>query len=449
MDKPIAYVDSDVESLTHVFNKLKLYYDLSIYDNPIKFINEVKGKSFSMIITKDDLKPLNGLELLHKANQIVPNTLKILLLQKGCSRKVKSKDFYTLQFTKFKNIGSRIIKKYIDSFYYPNVLMKEDNNEFPIIIGNHPLLMEQFKYARKIAPYMENVLITGETGTGKDLFARFIHWLSDRKSGPFHIVNCASINPTLFESEFFGHKKGAYTGAIESQEGHFTKAHNGMLVLDEISDIDIVSQAKLLRAIENQEFYPVGSRKVCKVNTRIVTVTNKNLRELVQKGKFRRDLFHRLNIFNLHLPSLKDRIDDVESLAKYFFLKFSNKYLFTQKVDIQEEIFPILKKYDYKGNIRELESIVYKVFALKNSINGKFTVKDFQDFITDIKNNGVKKDKDISLKNYLYQVQKRKVLEALVAYQFNISRTARHLGMSRQNLQHLIKKFNFKPDFDK
>ncbi len=296
-----------------------------------------------------------------------------------------------------------------------------------------------------MASFSENILITGETGTGKDLLAKYIHLESDRSKEPFHVVNCASIHPTLFEAEYFGHKKGAFTGAVDHSIGHFMRAHKGSLVLDEISEIDIISQAKLLRAIENQEFYPVGSQQLCKVDTRVIAVSNKNLEILVQEGRFRRDLYHRLNTFTVNLPSLRERSQDIEPLVRFFARQFMSKYQRNDDIKIDPNLYDFLESNHFPGNVRELESSVYMVLALKEPSRCNLAPQDFK-VREKINLLPGPVDNALSLQKLVLHTKQRKILDSLSSNGFNISRAATHLGISRQNLQYLIKRYKIKMD---
>ncbi len=447
MDKPIAYIEPDKNISEKISQDLAQYFDIINYNYPEELDDDLDKLCFSMILSHLNFPLYIKKEFIRNLDVRLPNTLKILFSNSSRNQLVQDSNFHWIYLPDLNHSVSQLIKRFMDQFYFPELLRQKNSQQFPIIIGSHPLLMEKFKIAKKIASFSENVLITGETGTGKDLFARLIHFNSTRKQESYHIVNCASINSTLFESEFFGYKKGAFTGANEDREGHFLKAHHGTLVLDEISEIDVTSQAKLLRAIENQEFFPVGSQKLCKVDVRVVAITNRNLQDLVGSGKFRKDLFHRINILNIHLPPLRDRIDDLDLLIKFFINKFSSKYGIPKVIEIQEDIFPLLKKYDFKGNIRELESIIYRIYTLNTSKSGQIALKDFPDLFSKTNHDRIGKSLDVSLKKYLSQVEKERVLEALKKNRFNISQTAKSLDLTRQSLQYLIKKHNLKTEF--
>ena len=212
----------------------------------------------------------------------------------------------------------------------------------------------------------DNILIRGENGTGKELVARAIHFNSPRKSGSFVAINCGAIPENLMESEFFGHEKGAFTGAYERKIGKFQQANNGTIFLDEIGELKPEMQVKILRALQEKKFTPVGSNREVKTNARIIAATNRNLEKMMETGEFREDLFYRLNVMPIFLPPLRDRPDDIPVLAVSFLQKFSKEH---GKViaGIEPETLELMKKYRWPGNIRELENVIERAFIVETS----------------------------------------------------------------------------------
>jgi transcriptional regulator with PAS, ATPase and Fis domain len=207
------------------------------------------------------------------------------------------------------------------------------------------------------------VLITGESGTGKELIARRIHELSPRRSGPFIPINCAAIPETLIESELFGHERGAFTSAVERRVGHFELADGGTLFLDEIGELSLPVQVKMLRFLQEQEFYRVGRSKPIKVNVRIIAATNRNLEELIKEKGFRQDLYYRINVVSLNLPPLRDRFEDIEPLVEHFVTKFKPAYGGRQ-LGFEPVALKTMVEYDWPGNVRELENVIESLMAL-------------------------------------------------------------------------------------
>lgn len=231
------------------------------------------------------------------------------------------------------------------------------------IIGNHRLLNQAVEIAMQVAPTEVTVLVYGQNGTGKDIFSRIIHQYSKRKHAPFIAINCGAIPEGTMDSELFGHEKGSFTSAHETRKGYFEEVEGGTIFLDEIAEMPLATQARLLRLLENGEYLRVGSSKIRKANVRIVAATNKNLVELIHKGKFREDLFFRLNTVAINVPNLVDRGEDVELLFNYFANEFADKYQ-RVPVELTDEAAEMLLKYRWPGNVRELRNLAEKLTVL-------------------------------------------------------------------------------------
>jgi transcriptional regulator with PAS, ATPase and Fis domain len=231
------------------------------------------------------------------------------------------------------------------------------------IVGDHPAIRRVLALARQVAPSRATVLISGESGTGKEMFARYLHNASDRASGPFVAVNCAALPEHLLESELFGHEKGAFTGAISRKLGKFELADRGTILLDEISEMDLALQAKLLRVLQESEIDRVGGTETVRVDVRVLATTNRNLEDWVKEGKFRQDLFFRLNVIPLRLPSLHERGQDILLLAQYFINLYVREYGLAP-VRLSDEASEWLMDYDWPGNVRELQNLMERAVLL-------------------------------------------------------------------------------------
>lgn len=280
-----------------------------------------------------------------------------------------------------------------------------------------------------------NVLLKGETGTGKEVLAHFIHNISGRKDNLIVNVNCSAIPETMFESEFFGYEKGAFTGAEKSKKGFFELANKGTLFLDEIGDMSYNVQSKLLRAIESQEFYPLGSQQPKKVDVRIISATNRNLEAMIQSNEFRGDLYHRLNGFTLILPPLQERKEDIPSLIDNFVERFSRE---NKKVSptIEDEVYQYLSNMKYEGNIRQLKNLVERamIFCDNNSLNlQSFGLKSREIEPTELANKS-----NLNLDDN----EKSLIQEALTRSKNNQSKAAKLLGISRHALIRRLEKFD-------
>lgn len=235
----------------------------------------------------------------------------------------------------------------------------------PKIVGRHPAVRRVLALARQVAASRATVLISGESGTGKELFARCLHAWSNRAQGPFVAVNCAALPEHLLESELFGHEKGAFTGAIARKLGKFELATGGTILLDEISEMDLALQAKLLRVLQESEIDRVGGAETVRVDVRVLATTNRNLEDWVKEGKFRQDLFFRLNVIPLRLPSLRERGDDVLELARFFVAMYVREYGLAP-TPLSDEAVAWLTKYDFPGNVRELQNLMERAVLLAN-----------------------------------------------------------------------------------
>jgi two-component system nitrogen regulation response regulator NtrX len=278
------------------------------------------------------------------------------------------------------------------------------------------------------------VLIYGESGTGKELVAHALHYQSLRSSAPFVEVNCAAIPDELIESELFGHVKGSFTGATSHKVGKFEKADGGTLFLDEVADMSLKTQAKVLRALEEQRFEPVGATSAVTVDVRIVAATNKNLDQEMDKGSFREDLFYRLNVIPFHVPPLRERVEDIPVLTDFFIKEFSCLYGRKPK-EVSEDVMEALKRYPWPGNVRELKNFVERVVIM--TLSPKIEVRHLPSEIAH--GNGLAEDTAHSLSEARLAFDRDFILKKLEENSGNVSRTAEALGIERSHLYRKMK----------
>ncbi len=303
------------------------------------------------------------------------------------------------------------------------------------IIGSSQGVKKILQDIALVAKTRTSVLITGESGTGKELVAQSIHALSNRAQKPLVRLNCSAIPRDLLESELFGHVKGSFTGAISNRSGSFQKARKGILFLDEIGDLPIYLQPKLLHAVEEKMVTPIGSSKSEKIDVKILSASNRNLEKMIETGEFRKDLYFRLNTFNIHLPALKKRLEDIEDLAHFFMQYFSNE--FKKKVsDIKPEAIELLKCYEWPGNIRELRNVIER--AVLTCQTNEITDKDFPEHLRIISEQNEKQGNKTDLD--LEEKEKQLITEALQKTNGNQVRSAALLNISRNTLRYRIKK---------
>jgi len=324
--------------------------------------------------------------------------------------------------------------------------MSHKELHFGKIVGNSPRMMYIYDMIRQVCNTRTNVLITGESGTGKELIARAIHEQSDRNDKPFVTINCGGIPETLMESEFFGHKKGAFTGANQDKKGLLEAAHQGTVFLDEIGEINQPFQVKLLRAVQEKCFKAVGGTRDISVDIRIITATNRNLTQDVIHGRFREDLFYRLNVIEIKVPPLRDRKSDIQLLAQHFLDKYSRE-MGKQVTKISSYAIELLKKYDFPGNIRELENLLERSVALTStnillpdslalSVNKKRWIEGVKDrrFDLDEIAHGV------ALDSILAEIERAYLEKALEFTNGNKKKAAELLGITFRSLRYRLDK---------
>ncbi|MCP3669609.1 MAG: sigma-54-dependent Fis family transcriptional regulator [Gammaproteobacteria bacterium] len=322
------------------------------------------------------------------------------------------------------------------------------------ILGNSPKFLQVLDKVCKIKKCDAPVFIDGETGTGKELIARAIHYLSERKDMPFIAANCGAFPDQLIENEFFGHEKGAYTDARESSEGLISQAEGGTLFLDEIETLSMKGQVSLLRFLETMMYRPLGSKGAKTANLRVITATNESISELVEKGDFRKDLYYRINIMNLLLPPLRERSSDINLLAEHFIRQYQIQYSQPER-ELHPDTQAALKYYDWPGNVRELENILHREFLLAE---GKYITIDEIEAMTrerrsafcDRRLQKVFGQPMVKAKKYLIsEFEEQYLSRALDKANGNISKAARLAGKERRSFTRLMEKYHLDSSQDK
>ena len=305
------------------------------------------------------------------------------------------------------------------------------------IIGQSDRMQEVFAAVHRVAPTKATVILRGESGTGKELIARAIHYMSPRSKGPFIKFNCASIPEGLLESELFGHEKGAFTGAIFSRKGRFELANKGTIFLDEVGDLPLTLQPKILRVLQEREFEPVGSEKTIKVDVRIITATSRELEHYVSQGKFREDLYYRLNVIPVFLPPLRERSEDITALIEYFLAKFNNEH--NRSVHLDKNALQILMNYDWPGNVRELENTIERLVIMSTS--DIIAPSDLPDSLS-VRRVKVL-NKSVSLISNIEEIEKTNIRDALEKTGWVQAKAAKLLGITPRQIGYKIKKYGF------
>ncbi len=342
-----------------------------------------------------------------------------------------------------------VIKRVVEKNNLQSELMHlreqlESNNRLEGYLTNSNKMQKILDVAARVSTSKASVLILGESGTGKEVLAKAIHFASKRKDKLFVPVNCAALNENLLESELFGHEKGSFTGAEKQHKGRFEIADEGTIFLDEIGDLPMHIQVKLLRVLQEEQFERVGGSSTINVNVRVIAATNKNIEELIKAGKFREDLYYRLNVVNIQLPALRDRKEDIPLLIKIFINKYINDSE-KVKLDFSKEAIDLLMKYNYPGNIRELENIVHHSIVL--SRNDLITSDDLP---LGLKTQSSEKNMEACFKEgttlteRVELLEKTMVDEALKKTNGNQSAAAKLLGISERNLRYRLEKWGYK-----
>lgn len=321
------------------------------------------------------------------------------------------------------------------------------------MIGTSPAFSEVIAQVREIARIPSTVLVTGESGTGKELVARAIHDLSDRSEAPFVAINCASIPESLLESELFGHEKGAFTNAAGRKIGLFEEAHHGTVFLDEIGEMGMAMQAKLLRVLQERTIRRVGGVKDIEVDVRVIAATNRNLQTRIADGSFREDLYYRLNVFPIHIPPLRQRTEDIAGLATYFLNHFSSTFGRTFS-GIAPEALSLMEKYAWPGNIRELRNVVERICIMKNGphLEADFLPPEIRGSLPAQPSAGAQRPDPSSLlspeqglEEAVIEFEKTIIRQALAKYRGNVLQTASHLKIPRGTLRYKMEKYGLQP----
>jgi two-component system response regulator PilR (NtrC family) len=350
-------------------------YDVQAYGDPYKAMQGLRKEPFDLIITDLKMPRMDGLEFLRRAKKIAPETVVILITAYAsgetavAAMKEGAFDYIEKDF-RIEDL-MKIIERALDARREcsEDALFRQEVTNavsFGAMIGSSPEMVKIYAVINKIADTPVNVLILGESGTGKELVARAIHENSSRKDMPFMVINCGGIPESLLESELFGYMKGAFTGAHADKPGLFEVARGGTIFLDEIADLPPLLQVKLLRVTQEKTFRRVGGTEDIRVDVRIISATNKDLQQRVHEGRFREDLYYRLNVIPVHIPPLRERKDDIPILTRHFIEKYSRQ--FGKKIqNISAYALELLVDYPFPGNIRELENIIERSIALEAS----------------------------------------------------------------------------------
>lgn len=408
-------------------------------------IEALKDHSYDILLTDLKMPGANGIEVLEKAQQFSPDTLTIVItahatVETAIQALRKGAADYILKPLDFDEVILRIEnlleqKNLIQENKYLREQIDQEFN-FNHIIGESPAMKRVYQMVKRVSDATSNVLITGPSGTGKELVARAIHSHGPRSAKPFIAVNCGAIPKDLVESELFGHKKGAFTGAISEKDGVFVAANQGTVFLDEVGEIPLNQQVNLLRVIQEREVKPIGSNKMVEFDTRILAATNKDLEQEVEKGNFREDLYYRLNVVEIPLPTLQERREDIPLLAQHFLQKYS-KELNRPVKGITGDAMGALIAFEWKGQVRELENIMERAVLLGE--NEFITTDDLPNSIR--KSKGQANYDSNSLEDAVQTFEKHHILSILKRTDGNKAEAARLLGIDPSTLYRKMERY--------
>ena len=434
-------------------------YQLDAVQDGFEGLKKIDENRYDIVILDIMMPKIDGLEVLHRIKEGYPDVDVIMIT--GLSQidtavksmKLGAFDYLPKPFDpdELKLVVKRALER--RRLLTENLNLKTEVSakyQFDNIIGTSPQMQGVFRLVAKCAPTNSTVMLTGKSGTGKEMIARAIHYNSLRNDRPFVAVDCNALSENLLESELFGHVKGAFTGAVTNKQGMLEIAEGGTLFLDEIGNISLTTQAKLLRVIQEREFKAVGGTKTQEANFRLITATNKDLKAMIADGRFREDLFYRINIFPIAIPPLRDRRDDIPALA-FHFLRTFNEELGKKVTEFSEGAMGVLMNYDWPGNVRELGNTVQRAVILAtNSVIRAAHLVNIDGTspgpAVDIPRTGdeLKQVKKLAREKSVENIEKLFVLEALKRNAWNATKSAEETGMQRANFQALMKKYNIR-----
>lgn len=446
--------DNDTMRMGIELSLKKETYQLRSFSNPVVALEYLEKHKAHLVITDLKMEPLNGIEVLKKAKQLDPRTEIIMISAYGSvdtaveAMQLGAGDFLTKPFSP-NELRMRVEKailliqqrQNLEELLEKNQFLQDEILERNSFIGDSSVIQNVFALIQAVAPENSTILITGESGTGKELVAQAIHRNSPRKDKPFIRVNCGALNDNLLESELFGHEKGAFTGAIKQKKGRFELSDQGTLFLDEIGDISGIMQIKLLRVLQEKEFERVGGETTLSVDVRVICATNQNLRHLMQSGKFREDLYYRLSVIPIHLPSLRERPDDIPLLIDHFLRKLAGQNPERLKI-ISPQSINQLKAYPWPGNVRELQNVIERLYVISknNQISPQLIASQLSG--TDISDPQDQLPIHQSLDDCLYQYEKKLIRQALEESHGIKNRAAKLLGIKTNTLYYKLEKYD-------
>ena len=426
-------------------------YEIITVNNAHDALRSVREADLDLVITDVKMPGMNGIELLEECKKIKPELPVIIMTAYGSIEMAvdaMKKNAYDYITKPFQNEQLKLtVKKALDNYRLikQNKLLSQalsDRFRYGNMVGKSKPILKIYDIIDKVAQSKASVLITGPSGTGKELIAKSIHYGGSRRDRPFVSINCGALTETLLESELFGHERGAFTGAVALKKGRFELADGGTLFLDEVGDMPPPLQVKLLRVLQEMEFERVGGTRTIKVDVRVLSASNRNIKDDVAEGIFREDLFYRLNVIQIEVPPLRERADDIPLLVKHFI----EKYISDEDkgpIELSPEVWKAFYTYTWPGNVRELENVIERAVVL--SSGEMITLEELPDNLLEKNEEEIDLNKivplNLALPEALERLEKKLVIRAL-KYSDNVqSRAAEILGISRRMMNYKMKKY--------
>ncbi|HXZ35239.1 MAG TPA: sigma-54 dependent transcriptional regulator [Thermodesulfobacteriota bacterium] len=456
--KPRILIVDDEARMQRLFEiNLGPKYEVMTAGDGEQALEVVKSGDVTLLVTDLKMPGMNGMTLLQEVHRVYPDLPVVIMTAYGTVEgavqamkegavdyilkpvKMEEMEFLiekTLSVRRLQD-ENRSLRQELQSVYGP-----------ASIVGNHPAMQKIIQLISQVAGTKATVLVQGESGTGKEIIARAIHYQSDRASKPFVVINCAAIPSNLLESELFGHEKGAFTGAIKTKKGRLELADQGTLFLDEIGEMPKELQVKILRVLEEQKFQRVGGTEDVEVDNRIIAATNKDLKQAVEAGAFRDDLFYRLNVITISIPPLRERKEDIPLLVDYF-LEKHRKIFKSRATGVSDEALKLLAEYPWPGNVRELENTLVRAMILCGSEliqpgdlpEGLGPEEIEEEVRPPTDREELKQMKKVAQQKAKGEIEKKFIIEALKQGGGNVMRSAEMVGMDRRQFQNLLRKY--------
>jgi two-component system nitrogen regulation response regulator NtrX len=449
--KSVLIIDDEIQICESIKIILEYEgYEVEFKTSAIEGLEKFSSKDFSAVLLDIQMPEMNGFEVLKKIKEQKPSASVMIISAHGSvENAIKATRLGAFDFLEKPIDRDKLLISVRNATEQAS--LKEENEEIKKvwvgdgeILGKSKAIQNILQMIDKVAPLDTRVLITGENGTGKELVARAIHKKSLRKGKSFVEVNCAAIPNELIESELFGHEKGSFTGAVSQRIGRFELANNGTIFLDEVGDMSLQAQAKVLRAIEDGKIERVGGGKKIDVDVRLIAATNKNLKEEISKGAFREDLFHRLNVIPINVPPLRERLEDIPILVNHFTNDISQKHK-KALTSFSDEAIKILQNQAWTGNVRELRNIVERIIIMVDK--KEITDKDISImFAGNQQSVDELVDTSNSFQEFKEKAERVFILKQLRANDWNISKTAEILDIQRSHLYNKMKKYGIEKE---